>query len=98
MRKVFIIGIDSTTFDIINPMIGNGDLPNITPLIRSGSSGRLMSTVPPVTPPAWGSFMTGKNPGKHGVFDFFVPSSYGLRQARVKLGVYKGKDYVEYTL
>jgi predicted AlkP superfamily phosphohydrolase/phosphomutase len=35
-----------------------------------GTSGLLESTVPPVTSPAWPSFATGKNPGKHGVFDF----------------------------
>ena len=31
----------------------------------------LRSIMPPLTPPAWTSLMTGKRPGQHGVFDFF---------------------------
>lgn len=77
MKKVFIIGLDSATFDIITPMVKDGDMPNTARLIEKGVSGKLRSTVPPVTPPAWVSFMTGKNPGKHGVFDFYVSPSYG---------------------
>lgn len=75
--KLVIIGIDSATFDVIDPMIKSGKLPNLSNLIKGGTSGSLQSTIPPVTPPAWVSFMTGKNPGKHGVFDFFVSPSYG---------------------
>jgi predicted AlkP superfamily phosphohydrolase/phosphomutase len=33
-------------------------------------AGTLRSTVPPMSPPAWNSFMTGTNPGKHGIYDF----------------------------
>lgn len=77
MNKILIIGIDSGTFDIVNPMVRSGKLPNLSRLIENGTSGRLQSTTPPVTPPAWVSFMTGKNPGKHGVFDFYVSPSYG---------------------
>jgi predicted AlkP superfamily phosphohydrolase/phosphomutase len=76
-KKVLIIGIDSATFDIMTPMMEKGGLPNLSRLVRKGSWGRLQSTMPPVTPPAWVSFMTGKNPGKHGVFDFYVSPSYG---------------------
>ena len=76
-NKIFIIGIDSATFDVITPMIQKGELPNLARLVREGCSGVLQSTIPPVTPPAWVSFMTGKNPGKHGVFDFYVSPSYG---------------------
>jgi predicted AlkP superfamily phosphohydrolase/phosphomutase len=77
MKKVLIIGIDSATFDIILPMIEEGKLRHLSSLINCGSRGILKSTIPPVTPPAWVSFMTGKNPGKHGVFDFYVSPSYG---------------------
>lgn len=77
MKNTLIIGIDSATFDIILPMIQEGRLPNLGYLMRDGCWGKLQSTMPPVTPPAWVSFMTGKNPGKHGVFDFYVPPSYG---------------------
>ena len=70
-RKVIVIGLDGATFDIIDPMIKGEHLPHIARLVANGTRGRLLSTIPYATIPAWPSFMTGKNPGKHGVFDFF---------------------------
>ncbi|MCF6153680.1 MAG: hypothetical protein E3K36_00195 [Candidatus Brocadia sp.] len=75
--KLVIIGIDSATFDIINPLLKEGKLPNLSRMMEGGASGPLRSTIPPATPSAWVSFMTGKNPGKHGVFNFYVSPSYG---------------------
>ena len=68
--KVMIIGLDGGTFDLIKPLVDAGKLPNIARLLRSGASGNLQTTLPPMTFPAWNAFMTGKNPGKHGVYDF----------------------------
>jgi predicted AlkP superfamily phosphohydrolase/phosphomutase len=39
-----------------------------------------MSTIPPATIPAWPSFMTGKSPGRHGVFDFFKRDAHGKQR------------------
>ena len=44
--------------------------------MKAGVSGTLESILPPITPPAWTSFMTGKNPGKHGIFHF-VETEHG---------------------
>src|SRR6476620_4522062 len=79
--KLLIIGLDAATFDLINPWVAEGKLSNLARLMSAGTSGRLASVVPPITPPAWTSFMTGKNPGKHGVFDFLEtePGTYSLR-------------------
>ncbi|MBC7263239.1 MAG: alkaline phosphatase family protein [Chloroflexi bacterium] len=68
--RVLVIGIDGGTLDLIRPWAERGSLPALADLIKGGVSGPLESTMPPVTSPAWPSFMTGKNPGKHGVFDF----------------------------
>ncbi|MCC7163456.1 MAG: alkaline phosphatase family protein [Anaerolineae bacterium] len=70
MSKVLILGLDGATFDLIHPFIARGYLPNLARLMTQGSWSELSSTVPPVTASAWTSFMTGKNPGKHGLFDF----------------------------
>ncbi|MCB0005568.1 MAG: alkaline phosphatase family protein, partial [Anaerolineales bacterium] len=72
--KAFIIGIDGATFNLIKPWAKAGHLPNLARLMAGGAHGNLMSTLPPVTSPAWPTFMTGCNPGKHGVFDFIQPS------------------------
>jgi predicted AlkP superfamily phosphohydrolase/phosphomutase len=91
MRRIIIIGIDSASFDIINPLVREGRLPNLSSLIEAGTSGPLTSTIPPVTPPAWVSFMTGKNPGKHGVFDFFGSPSNGYERPLFNSGYIKAK-------
>jgi predicted AlkP superfamily phosphohydrolase/phosphomutase len=75
-----MIGWDGATFDLIRPWVAEGKLPTIAKLMEKGVHGPLRSTVPPWTFPAWTSFMTGKNPGKHGIFDFLRsrPGSYNL--------------------
>jgi predicted AlkP superfamily phosphohydrolase/phosphomutase len=70
MAKLLIFGLDGATFDLIRPWVAQGHLPHLGRLMREGVSGDLASTLPPVTSPAWPSFMTGMNPGQHGVFDF----------------------------
>lgn len=70
MGRIFIFGIDSGTFSIILPLVEAGKMPTVAGLMRNGSWGTLRSTFPPLTPPAWTSFMTGRNPENHGVFDF----------------------------
>jgi len=69
-RKIVVIGLDGATFDIFTPLLKEGKLPNLEGLIKKGVSGELESTIPPVTGPAWTSFITGKNPGKHGIYSF----------------------------
>jgi predicted AlkP superfamily phosphohydrolase/phosphomutase len=69
-RRVFIFGLDGATLDLIRPYVEEGYLPNFARVMKEGMSGELESTIQPNTPTAWSSFMTGTNPGKHGVFNF----------------------------
>jgi predicted AlkP superfamily phosphohydrolase/phosphomutase len=75
--SVLIVGLDGATFDLMLPWIEDGHLPNLARLLAGGASSRLESTIPPITPCAWSSFITGKNPGKHGLFDFIEPERDG---------------------
>ena len=68
--RVLIIGLDGATWTVLSPWMEDGSLPNLARLRAEGSWGDLMSTIPPLTAPAWSTFLTGKNPGKHGVFHF----------------------------
>jgi predicted AlkP superfamily phosphohydrolase/phosphomutase len=76
---LLVIGVDGATFDLLDNWILSGDLPNLAYLIKNGTRANLESTLPPITAPAWASFITGKNPQKHGVFDFFKPGIYPLQ-------------------
>jgi predicted AlkP superfamily phosphohydrolase/phosphomutase len=71
-RRLIIVGLDGATFDVIDPLVEEGQLPCMGRLIEKGAKAKLLSTIPYATIPAWPSFMTGKNPGRHGVFDFFA--------------------------
>src|SRR5256714_15259934 len=81
--KVIIIGLDAATWTLIRPWMAEGGMPNLAKLMKAGVSGTLQSVLPPITPPAWTSFMTGKNPGKHGVFHFIetAADSYAMNYA-----------------
>jgi len=72
MGKVFIVGLDGATFDVLNPLIKMGKLPNLSKMLQAGTSAILESTPFPHSAPAWASCLTGVNPGKHGVFGFGV--------------------------
>lgn len=68
--RVLLIGLDGATWRALDPMIAAGKLPSLAALHARGRWGVLESIVPPVTAPAWTSFFTGRNPGKHGIFNF----------------------------
>jgi len=70
VRRLLIIGLDGATFDVLNPLMAEGRMPRLKEAIAAGASGLLRSTVPPITPAAWTTFLTGKNPGAHGIIDF----------------------------
>lgn len=69
--KVLIVSFDGGVWSNLLPIAKAGIMPNLKTLIDKGSYANLESTIPPVTPPAWTAFMTGCNPGKTGVFDFY---------------------------
>jgi predicted AlkP superfamily phosphohydrolase/phosphomutase len=71
-RNLLIIGIDGATLDLIEPWALEGKLPTFAKLIEGGAGGPLLSTVPPLTSPAWISALTGVNPGRHNIYDFFT--------------------------
>ena len=68
--KVFVLGLDGATWDILTPLANAGELPNLARLAAGGASGTLNSVFPPLSPVAWTGVMTGKNSGKHGVYEF----------------------------
>ena len=77
-RRVWVLGLDGATLDLVRPWAEQGQLPVLGRLMRGGVSGPLRSTYPPLTGPAWASFMTGMTPARHGVLEFFrrQPGTY----------------------
>jgi len=81
LRPVLVLALDGATFDVIRPLAAEGRLPNLAAWMKEGRASGLSSTTPPVTFPAWSSFMTGLSPADHGIFDFTQkkPGEYRLR-------------------
>ena len=79
-QRVWVIGIDGGEFQLLDTFAEHGWMPNLARLMRRGITARLRSTVPPITGPAWTSFLTGCNPGKHGVYAFRKPLRGGWRR------------------
>jgi predicted AlkP superfamily phosphohydrolase/phosphomutase len=84
--KVLVVGLDAATFDLILPWVEAGVLPTLRRLISEGVHARLRSTLPALTPPGWTSAATGRNPGKHNVFNFYRGRAGGLQPAPVTPG------------
>ncbi|MBN1955569.1 MAG: alkaline phosphatase family protein [Anaerolineae bacterium] len=69
-NRVFALGLDGATFDLIRPWAAEGRLPTLARLMEEGCWGTLRSVIPPLTMPAWASFLTGLSPGRHGLYSF----------------------------
>ncbi len=95
MGKVLVIGLDGASWDLLNPWIEEGRLPALEKLIKEGVHGTLKSTNPPVTGPAWVSFATGKHPGKHGCYGFFLPKRSLTDTAAITTMDIKGDTFYE---
>lgn len=89
--RLIILGFDSATLRIIDPLVQQGRLPNFERMMQEGSYGVLKSKVSKVMPFAnsasqgmrspslWESIATGKSEKEHGIFDFqitLVPTLY----------------------
>jgi predicted AlkP superfamily phosphohydrolase/phosphomutase len=72
-RRVAILGLDGLSPVIIREMMEAGELPAFSRLAGEGTLTELGTTCPGISPVAWSSFMTGVNPGKHGIYDFLTP-------------------------
>jgi len=81
LRRALVLALDGATWDVAGPLVEAGRMPNLAALLAGGRRQPLPSTVPPMTFPAWSSFMTGLGPGRHGIFDFTQkePGAYRVR-------------------
>ena len=69
-RRVIVLGIDGLDHGLLERFLAAGRLPNFASLAREGDFTPLETTMPPLSPVAWSTFITGLDPGGHGIFDF----------------------------
>jgi len=68
--KVVIIGVDGAGWNLIDPLLEDGSLPNIRHLMETGSYGVFKTARPVKSSVVWTSIATGKTMVKHGVLDW----------------------------
>ena len=69
-KKVVVLGIDGMDPTLLQKFVEEGRMPNFKALIAEGDFRPLQTTMPPQSPVAWSTFITGMDPGGHGLFDF----------------------------
>jgi len=69
-RKAVVLGLDGVPYTLLKEYIARGLMPELGKLLGAGSLLKMKSTLPEISSVAWTSFMTGKNPGEHGIFGF----------------------------
>ena len=69
-RRVIVLGFDGLDYSLTRGLMAQGRMPNFKRLADRGSFSPLGTTIPPQSPVAWSTFITGLDPGAHGIFDF----------------------------
>lgn len=67
---LFVLGVDGMDPVILERLMAKGEMPNFKKLAETGGFQPLGTANPPQSPVAWSTFVTGRNPGGHGIYDF----------------------------
>ncbi len=78
--KGMVVGLDGVPYTLLKSMMSKGLLPNMAQITAHGNFRRMEVTVPEISAVSWPSFMTGVDPGAHGIFGFteLIPDSYKM--------------------
>lgn len=68
--RLVILGFDGLDYGLTRDLMAKGRLPNLSRLAAEGMFAPLGTSLPAQSPVAWSTFITGRDPGVHGVFDF----------------------------
>lgn len=70
-KRVVVFGVDGLDPEMLQERIDRGIMPNFARLQGQGATLQSLQTSwPPQSPVAWSNFISGVNPGKHGLYDF----------------------------
>jgi predicted AlkP superfamily phosphohydrolase/phosphomutase len=69
-QRVIVLGFDGLDYGLTRDLMARGRMPNFSRLAASGTFAPLGTSIPPQSPVAWSNFITGLDPGGHGIFDF----------------------------
>ena len=67
---ILLVGIDGFEWDVLLPLVREGEMPTIASLMERGAYGLLETTRPTFSPILWTSIATGKSADQHGIRGF----------------------------
>jgi predicted AlkP superfamily phosphohydrolase/phosphomutase len=79
-KRAILIGLDGTPYTLARRFIEDGTMPRMAELMRRGTLLQMDTSMPDISSVAWTSFMTGANPGRHGIYGFLdlQPNTYKI--------------------
>lgn len=105
--RMVVLGFDGMDPAIVSRLMAKGELPNMAKLAQQGTFTMMRTALPPQSPVAWGSFITGADPGVHGIYDFLhrspenympkfsgadtLPSEWNFRIGKLKIPLVPSK-------
>jgi predicted AlkP superfamily phosphohydrolase/phosphomutase len=106
--RVVVLGFDGMDHALTRRLMDEGRLPHLSRLAARGGFSPLQTSMPPQSPVAWSNFITGTDPGGHGIFDFihrdpatllpFLSTSRTVEAKKLRIGAWRiplGADRVE---
>jgi len=88
-RRVVVIGLDGTPHTLLQRLLAEGRMPELARIVAEGELRQMDSIWPWVSSVAWASYMTGRNPAKHGIYGFidrdpttyktYIPTSHHMK-------------------
>lgn len=69
-HRACVVGLDGVPHTLVLRLAAEGVMPFMADLVKNGAAQKMKVTLPEISAVSWPSFMTGKNPGVHGIFGF----------------------------
>ena len=77
VQRLLILGWDAADWQIIDPLLASGQMPNLAALVAGGTRANLLTMEPKLSPILWSTIATGKTAEKHGILNFVEPNPSG---------------------
>ncbi len=78
--RAVVVGLDGMPYTLLEDLAKAGRIPNMASMFGSGYFGQMNVCIPEISSVSWSSFMTGSQPGEHGIFGFMdlEPGTYKM--------------------
>jgi predicted AlkP superfamily phosphohydrolase/phosphomutase len=80
-KQACVVGLDGVPCTLLRTMMDKGVMPRTREIVALGVLRPMTVTLPEISSVSWSTFMTGRNPGEHGIFGFtdLKAPTYDLR-------------------